>query len=107
MIDKPIIPNVRTVDDLDRVIRAVGRHFETDEVIIIGSQAILVHHAQAPVIMRTSGEIDAYPGNIQEWESQHPELLASEEINALFGIGSHFHESFGEKVTVYLIILIK
>jgi len=45
--------------------------------------------------MRTSGEIDAYPGNIQQWEADHPDELASEEINAFFGQGSVFHESHG------------
>ena len=93
--DKPAGSDTRTVDDLDRAVRALGRHFDTDEVIVIGSQAILVHHAQAPVIMRTSGEIDAYPGNSRVWESQNPGQLASEEINALFGSGSRFHERFG------------
>lgn len=87
--------DARTGDDLDRAVRAIARHFETDEVIIIGSQAILVHDPEAPVIMRTSGEIDAYPGNIHGWESQNPGQLASEEINVWFGIGSRFHETFG------------
>ena len=57
--DKFAGPDARTVDDLDRAVRAIGRHFETDRVIVIGSKAILVHHAHAPVIMRTSGEIRA------------------------------------------------
>ncbi len=95
MSDKDASPNARTVDDLDRAVRTIARHFDTDEVIIIGSQAILVHDADAPVIMRTSGEIDAYPGNIQGWELLNPGQLASEEINSLFGSGSYFHESFG------------
>lgn len=93
--DKPIRPEVRTVDDLDRVVRSIGRHFETDEVIVIGSQAILVLHAQSPAILRTSGEIDAYPGKNQAWESRHPGELASDEINVWFGIRSSFHDTFG------------
>ncbi len=93
--DGPARPDVRTDDDLDRVARAIARHFETDTVVVIGSQAILVHHAEAPAIMRTSGEIDAYPGNAGEWESLNPGELASEEINAWFGFGSRFHETFG------------
>ncbi len=87
--------DARTVDDLDRAVRAIGRHFETDEVIVIGSQAILVHDAEAPLILWTSGEIDAYPGNSRAWESRHPGQLASEDINVWFGIGSRFHETFG------------
>jgi hypothetical protein len=85
----------RTADDLDRAARSISRHFLTDTVFIIGSQSILVDRPDAPVIMRTSGEIDAYPGNIREWEAHNPDLLASEEINVLFGIGSRFHMEFG------------
>jgi hypothetical protein len=45
--------------------------------------------------MRTSREIDAYPGNASEWNACHPNEEASEEINVLFGIGSAFEESYG------------
>lgn len=93
--DKPAGPDARTVDDLDRAARAIGRHFETATVVVIGSQAILVQHAHAPAIMRMSGEIDAYPGNAGEWELRHSGQLASEEINVWFGIGSRFHATFG------------
>lgn len=44
--------------------------------------------------MRTSGEIDAYPENMGDWEAENSGDLASEEINALFGWGSFFHEIF-------------
>ena len=51
--------------------------------------------------MRTSGEIDGYPGNAKIWEvtrkaidpDDDPE--ASEEIAALFGEGSAFHRKHG------------
>jgi hypothetical protein len=54
-----------------------------------------------PAIMRTSGEIDAYPGNAGIWEvtrkaidpDDDPE--ASEEVAALFGEGSAFHRKHG------------
>ena len=85
----------RTLADLHRAVRSIGRHFKTDTVIIIGSQAILIDWPDAPVAMRTSGEIDAYPGNIREWETSHPGALASEEINAIFGWGSAFHGTHG------------
>lgn len=88
-------PGERTEDDLHRAVRVVSRHFKTDTVFIIGSQSILLERPDAPAILRTSGEIDAYPGNIQAWEARHPEALASEEINALFGQGSRFHVAFG------------
>lgn len=48
-------------------------------------------------MMRTSDEIDAYPGNYREWQ-QMPEnegIPASEEINALFGYRSEFDETHG------------
>lgn len=85
----------RTEADLMRAVRSIGRHFETDTVFIIGSQAILVGHSASPAILRTSGEIDAYPGNAAEWEARHPDDLASEEINAWFGADSNFHAIFG------------
>lgn len=61
--------DVRTIDDLERAVRALTRHFNCDTAIIIGSQAILVGWPNAPVIMRTSPEIDAYPANAREWEA--------------------------------------
>ena len=85
----------RTIDDLERAVRSLTRHFNTDTVIVIGSQAILLTWPQAPVLMRTSHEIDAYPANNKIWEQQHPGHEASEEINALFGYGSKFHDEFG------------
>ncbi len=85
---------VRTFDDLYRVVRSISRHFKTSTVFIIGSQSILLDKPDASVMMRTSGEIDAYPGNIREWEANHPGDLASEETNANFGFGSIFHKTF-------------
>lgn len=87
--------SARTLEDLDRTIRAIAVHFDTDLVIIVGSQAVLLGWPDAPVLLRTSGEIDAYPGNSRDWEAQNPGALASEEINALFGWGSQFHETHG------------
>ena len=58
--------DVRTVADLDRAVRALCEYFKTDTTIIIGSQAILVGWPDAPAIMRTSVEIDAYPCNARE-----------------------------------------
>lgn len=93
--------SVRTLDDLERAVRAVAMEFNTDRVFIIGSQSILLAWPEAPSLMRTSPEIDAYPQNAKEWESEerkkrpdeHPE--ASEQINALFGNGSQFHRTHG------------
>jgi hypothetical protein len=85
----------RTVEDLDRAIRAISRHFNTDQTFIIGSQAILVSWPEAPISVNMSIEIDAYPGNAREWEAEFGDVEASEEINALFGEGSPFAEQFG------------
>lgn len=91
---KPLT-SLRTAADLDRAVRAIGYHFGTDTVFVIGSQAVLLDHPDAPAVMRTSGEIGAYPGNAADWEAARPDSLASEEINALFGEGSRFHETHG------------
>lgn len=88
-------PNVRTVNDLDRAVRALAKHFKTNTVIIVGSQSVLVGWPGAPREMKTSGEIDAYPANARAWELANPGLEASEEINALFGQGSDFHKAHG------------
>ena len=86
---------LRTRDDLTRAVRAVARHFGTDTVYLIGSQAILASWPDAPSATRRSLEFDAYPANAAAWESKHVGLEASEEIDALFGYGSQFHRTFG------------
>jgi hypothetical protein len=92
---------VRTIEDLVETVRAIARLFKTDKVFIIGSQSILLSWPDAPVVLRTSGEIDAYPENAKIWEIMQKELNpddqpeASEEINALFGEGSKFHREHG------------
>jgi hypothetical protein len=91
---------VRTIEDLERTVRALAYHFGTDEIFIVGSQSILLSWPDAPPMMRTSGEIDAYPGNANLWEISNqdkgsPPATASEEINALFGWGSQFHQTHG------------
>ena len=86
---------LRTREDLTRAVRAVARHFNTDTVYLIGSQAILAAWPDAPSEARWSVEIDAYPGNATTWEIGNAGREASEEINALFGFGSDFHTAFG------------
>ena len=75
--------------------RAITAHFDADTAVIIGSQAILVSWPDAPLVTRMSVEIDAYPANARAWEAAHAGLEASEEINALFGFGSLFHQTHG------------
>jgi hypothetical protein len=89
----------RTLDDLERTVRALATEFKTDKVFIIRSQAILLSWPGAPTAMRSSLEIDAYPGNAKFWEieerKKEPDAEASEHINALFGQGSMFHQTHG------------
>lgn len=87
--------NARTTRDYVRAARSIARHFRTDIVYIIGSQAVLANWPDAPVAMRLSPEVDAYPGNAKAWEKERPGKEASEEINALFGQGSEFERTFG------------
>jgi len=93
--------SLRTLDDVERAVRAVATEFKTDKVFIIGSQSILLAWPNAPARMRVSPEIDLYPENAKEWETEertkHPgeSPEASEQINALFGSGSQFHRTHG------------
>ncbi len=83
-------------DDLERAVRSVARHFDTDRVFVIGSQALLVGRADIARTLRMSAEVDAYPGNAADWEAKDPNgSEASEEINAIFGEGSSFHTTHG------------
>jgi hypothetical protein len=97
----PADPWTRSLDDLDRTVRAIATEFKTDKIFIIGSQGILLAWPDAPTTMRASPEIDAYPANARIWEDEekrkHPDESpeASEHIDALFGSGSHFHRSHG------------
>ena len=82
----------RTLEDLERTVRALATEFDTDKVIIIGSQAVLVGWPDAPTDMTSTPEIDAYPGNAKQWQQINTDTEASEHINALFGYGSQFHQ---------------
>lgn len=94
---------VRSVADLEEAVRALAFHFQTDTIVIVGSQAILVGWPEAPVVMRTSPEIDAYPANARIWEARMKERAttpgeeaeASEDINAFFGQGTKFERQWG------------
>lgn len=85
----------RDRDDLIRAARSVAEHFKADRVVVIGSQAILLAWPDAPASLRRTPEIDLYPANRRQWEIDHPGFEASEEISALFGEMSAFHNSFG------------
>lgn len=71
--------------DLEHLIRAAGAIAESD-LIVIGSQAILGQHPDAPPEALRSIEADLIP-------LQHPERWAL--IDGAIGEGSPFHETFG------------
>ena len=71
--------------DLEHLIRAAGAIAESD-LIVIGSQAILGQHPDAPAEALRSIEADLIP-------VQFPERWAL--IDGAIGEGSPFHETFG------------
>jgi len=86
---------VRDRDGLLRAARSVAEQIEADRVIVVGSQAILLTWPDAPMALKITPEIGLYPENNRDWEARNPGFEASEEISALFGEMSAFHQSFG------------
>ena len=80
-------------ESLEKAIRSVALHTRCDEIVVIGSQALLVGRNDVPRDLRFSREIDLYP--IQDNGNADKSTEMSEEINALFGEGSEFDQSFG------------
>ena len=80
-------------ESLDRAIRSVAALTNCNEIVVIGSQALLVGRDDIPRDLRFSREIDLYP--IQDDADPEQSGETSEEINALFGEGSAFDQSFG------------
>jgi hypothetical protein len=75
-----------TREQLEHLIRAAADIADDDEIVVIGSQAILGQFPEAPESMRVSTEADLYPKN-------HPER--AEVIEGSIGELSPFHETFG------------
>ncbi len=75
-----------TRSELEHVIRAAGAIAADDQIVVIGSQAVLGQFPQAPVSLRASMEADLYPRNKPE---------RAELIDGAIGEGSHFHQHFG------------
>jgi len=72
--------------DLEHLIRAAATIADDDELIVVGSQAVLAEHPDAPDEMLRSDEADVYPKNKPErWEL----------IDGAIGELSAFHETFG------------
>ena len=67
------------------MIRAAADVVE-DDIVVIGSQAILAQHPNAPETLLTSLEVDVFPKNSPE---------RADEIDGALGDGSRFHETYG------------
>ena len=72
--------------ELEHLIRASGEIAGDDEIIIIGSQAILGQFPNAPVRLLMSMEADIYPKN-------NPD--EADKVDGAIGEGSSFHELHG------------
>ncbi len=73
-------------EQLEHLLRAAGDLANDDEIVVIGSQAILGRHPDAPRSMRVSMEADLYPRNFPE---------RADIIDGAIGELSMFHDSFG------------
>jgi hypothetical protein len=71
---------------LEHLIRACAQIADDDEIVIIGSQAILGEYPEAPPSLLVSVEADIYP-------KSHPER--ADLIDGSIGEGSPFHDTFG------------
>ncbi len=73
-------------DQLEHLIRASATIVDTEDVVVVGSQAVLAEHPQAPEELLRSVEADIYPRD-------HPEL--ADQIDGAIGEGSLFQTQFG------------
>jgi hypothetical protein len=71
---------------LEHVIRAAATIAQDDEIVVIGSQAVLGQFPDAPDALTVSNEADVYPKN-------HPER--SDLVDGSIGELSPFHDTFG------------
>ncbi len=73
-------------EHLEHIVRAAAYIVDDDELIIVGSQAVLGEFPQAPEALLGSDEADVYPKN-------KPEL--ADVIDGTIGELSPFHDTFG------------
>jgi hypothetical protein len=69
---------------LERIIRAAADVTGDQEIVVIGSQAILGQHPDAPHRLLLSPEADVYPLNRRD---------QVDEIDGVLGEGSMFHDT--------------
>jgi len=74
-----------TRDEFEHVIRAAA-DITKDDIVVVGSQAVLAQYPDAPAALLVSLEVDVYPRS-------NPEKAI--EIDGAMGDGSPFHETFG------------
>jgi hypothetical protein len=72
--------------DLEHIIRASAEIADDDEIVVIGSQAILGTFPDAPKELLVSTEADVYPRNRPD---------RADLIDGSIGEGSPFHETYG------------
>jgi hypothetical protein len=72
--------------ELEHVVAAAAEITDEDEFVVVGSQAILGSHPDAPVSLLRSIEADIYP-------AADPDK--ADRIDAVIGDGSPFHQQFG------------
>lgn len=72
-------------EELEHVIRAAA-DITNDEIVVVGSQAVLAQYPDAPEPLLVSLEVDVYPRS-------DPERAI--EIDGAIGDGSRFHETYG------------
>ena len=72
--------------ELEHIIRASGEISGDNEIIVIGSQAILGQFPDAPIRLLSSMEADVYPKNDPE---------KADKVDGAIGEGSSFHELHG------------
>lgn len=75
-----------TREQLEHLIRAAAVIADDDEIVVIGSQAVLGQFPDAPESMRVSDEADLFPRNYPE---------RADIIEGSIGELSPFHETFG------------
>ena len=75
-----------TREQLEHIVRAAAYLVDDDELIVVGSQAVLGEFPDAPPALLSSNEADVYPKN-------KPEL--ADVIDGTIGELSPFHETFG------------
>lgn len=72
--------------ELEHIVRAAADIADDDEIVVLGSQAILGQFPNAPAELCVSNEADVYPKNKPE---------RADLIDGTIGEGSPFHETYG------------